>query len=169
MTMNASGAGSWTIREATRADLPALGRLGAQMVEAHYAFDRERFMHPAGIEDGYARFLGTQLSNPDAILLVAEVDGRVAGYVYAAVEAQSWQELRDEAGYIHDVVVDDPARGLGIGAALVDAAVAWLRDRGMLRVLLWTAALNTRARDLFARLGFRNTMVEMTRELTVKS
>jgi hypothetical protein len=33
-------------------------------------------------------------------------DGTVVGYVYAGIEPQSWKELRDAAGFIHDVVVD---------------------------------------------------------------
>jgi hypothetical protein len=41
----------------------------------------------------------------------------------------------------------------------------WLAGRGMPRVLLWTAPQNDSARRLFDRLGFRQTMVEMTREL----
>ena len=36
---------------------------------------------------------------------------------------------------------------------------------GVPRVLLWSAAPNENAQRLFERLGFRRTMVEMTREL----
>jgi hypothetical protein len=43
--------------------------------------------------------------------------------------------------------------------------VDWLREQGMPRVLLWTAAPNDKARKLFEAHGFRATMIEMTREL----
>ena len=77
----------------------------------------------------------------------------------------SWKELRDEAGFVHDLIVDpDPSRQ-GRGALLLDAAIEWLRGRGMPRVVLWTAEQNTGGQRLFARMGFRRTMVEMTREL----
>ncbi len=33
-----------TIRFATRADVPAIGRLGALLVRLHHAFDAERFI-----------------------------------------------------------------------------------------------------------------------------
>ena len=36
-----------TIRLATPADLPALGRLGALLMRTHYEFDPQRFMAPA--------------------------------------------------------------------------------------------------------------------------
>lgn len=158
--------GEIVVRPATRDDLPALGRLGAQLVRLHYAFDADRFMKPEGdLEEGYAWFLGTQLQNRDASVLVATSGGGVAGYAYAAVEPLSWQELRDEAGFIHDLMVDDGFRRHGVAGQLIEATIAWLRGRGMPRVLLHTADQNQPAQRLFARHGFRRTMVEMTREI----
>ena len=154
------------IRRATRADLPAVGRLGAALLRAHYAFDPARVMEGgADAEEGYAWFLGTQIEQPDSLVLVAEADGEIAGYLYAGIEPRNWKELREEAGFIHDVLVDESRRGRGIAQALMEEAAAWCRERGVPRVLLWTAARNTRAQQLFERLGFRGTMIEMTREL----
>ena len=135
-------------------------------MRTHYAFDAQRFLTPADDDaEGYARFLASQLNARDAIVLVAEREGRVVGYVYAAIEPLSWKDLRDEAGYIHDLLVVEEARRLGAGEALLDRAIEWLRGRGMPRVLLGTAAQNETARRLFARRGFRATMIEMTLEL----
>ncbi len=156
----------FTVREAVEADLPALGRLGAMLMRLHHEFDPQRFMTPGpNPERGYAWFLGTQLGRDDVVILVAEGQGRVLGYVYAAVEPQSWKELRDEAGFVHDVVVDPDGRRQGVATALMQAAIARLRDRGMPRVVLGTASRNAAAQRLFERLGFRSTMIEMTREL----
>jgi GNAT superfamily N-acetyltransferase len=155
-----------TVRPARRDDLPALGRLGALLLRTHYGFDHDRFMAPGtDPEGGYAWFLGTQLREPDVVVLVAEREGKIVGYVYAGVEPQSWKELREACGFIHDVVVDDAGRRLGIASALVEAAADWLRDKGAPRVVLWTAEQNHGAQKLFAKLGFRRTMIEMTREL----
>ena len=154
------------IRRATKQDLPALGVLGALLLRTHHDFDPQRFMAPgADPERGYAWFLGTQLSSDDVAIFVAERDGTVVGYVYAGIEPLSWKELRDEAGYIHDLLVADEARRLGVGEALLDAALAGLRGRGMPRVVVGTAAQNETARRLFERRGFRATMIEMTLEL----
>lgn len=156
---------TFRIRLATRGDLASLGRMGVQLLRAHYAFDPRRFMAPRpDAEEGYAWFLGTQLEEPDSLVLVATRDDRIVGYAYAALEPLSWKELRDAAGFIHDVHVDEDARGGGVGAALVEECVRWLTGRGAPRVLLWTAAPNEGARRLFERLGFRQTMIEMTRE-----
>jgi ribosomal protein S18 acetylase RimI-like enzyme len=154
-----------SVRRAESRDLPALGHLGGLLVRLHHGFDSRRFMAPRGdVDGGYAWFLGTQLTEPDAVVLVAEDDDRVVGYVYAGLEPMSWKELREPAGFIHDVVVDESARSRGIATQLVEAAAAWLTEHGAPRVMLWTASANPAAQRLFARLGFRATMLEMTRE-----
>lgn len=135
-------------------------------MQTHYAFDNRRFLEPNPADAaGYARFLQSQLDHDGSIVLVAERRDRVVGYVYAAVEPLSWKDLRDECGYIHDLLVTDAARGRGAGEALLDAAIEWLQQRGMPRVVLGTAAQNEHARRLFTRRGFRPTMIEMTLEL----
>jgi len=154
------------IRRATTTDVPALGALGASLLLTHHAFDSDRFMAPP--EDpvgGYAWFLGTQLKESDVAVFVAERGGTVIGYIYAGLEPQSWKELREEAGFIHDIVVGEEARRLGIASALIEKACEWLRSIGAPRVVLWTAEKNEGAQRLFTRSGFRRTMIEMTREL----
>jgi ribosomal protein S18 acetylase RimI-like enzyme len=156
----------FAIRRAIESDAAALGRLGGLLLRTHYEFDRQRFMAPGDDpESGYASFLRWQMQEEDVAIFVAEQDGQVVGYVYAGLEPQSWKELRDAAGFIHDVIVDAAGRRSGMATALVEAAAQWLKQRGAPRVLLWTASPNEGAQRLFERLGFRRTMIEMTREL----
>ncbi|HEX8255009.1 MAG TPA: GNAT family N-acetyltransferase [Thermoanaerobaculia bacterium] len=155
-----------TIRQAEQRDLESLGKLGAMLMRTHYDFDPQRFLAAGNsAEEGYGWFLGSMIDSPDNRVLVAEIDGTIAGYIYAALEPLSWKELRGPAGFIHDIAVTEEARGSGIAAQLMDAAIEWLRSRKAPRVILWTAAPNATAQRLFRRLGFRDTMVEMTLEL----
>jgi ribosomal protein S18 acetylase RimI-like enzyme len=154
------------IRKATRDDRAALGRLGALLMDVHYNFDRRRFLEPGvNASAGYARFLISQLDDPDSMIFVAEVDGAVVGYCYAVVEPMSWKELRDEAGFISDLALDPAARRQGAGRTLVEAAIQWFRERKLARVMLWTSTQNAAARELFLGAGFRPTMTEMTLDL----
>jgi len=154
------------IRPATVADAAALGDLGARLVRSHHEYDPQRFMSPLpGIEKGYGRFLTSQIDHDDALVLVAERDGKIDGYVYATLEDRSWRDLRDACGYVEDIVVRDTARRSGVATMLMNAVFEWMRKRGAPRVLLMTATPNVGAQDLFRRLGFRQTMIEMTREL----
>ena len=153
------------IRSAVPADLPALGRLGALLVRTHHELDPARFI-PAtsGTEQAYGSYLGSQLQDPSVLVLVAERDGDVLGYTYAAVEGNDYMALRGPAGVLHDIVVDPDHRREGVGRMLLDATLAWLDAHGAPRIVLSTAQRNEAAQRLFAKSGFRRTMIEMTRE-----
>ena len=154
------------IRPAVRADSPAIRRLGALLVRTHHELDPDRFIAATPqTEHGYASFLGTQLEAPDVVILVAEQDAKVIGYSFAGVEGHDYMSLRGPAGVVHDIVVDPAHRGRGVGQKLLDATLATLEARGVPQVVLWTAERNEAAQRLFARAGFRRTMLEMTREL----
>ena len=155
-----------TIRPAAPADLPAIGRLGALLVRMHHDFDPQRFIAATPqTEKAYGAFLGTQLGERNVVILAAERDGVVIGYTYAGVEGRDYMALRGPAGALYDLVVDPAHRERGVGRMLLDATLEALRARGAPRVVLSTAERNESARRLFARAGFRQTMIEMTREL----
>ncbi len=158
------------LRPAAPADLEVIGRLGALLVREHHDFDPERFLAATPqTEHAYGSFLGTQLDRPNILVLVAERDGQVIGYTYAGVEGTDYMALRGPAGVLYDIVVDPAHRGQGVGRTLLDATLAALKAKGTPRVVLSTAERNESAQRLFARAGFRRTMIEMTRESGARS
>src|SRR3954471_14555152 len=149
--------------------MTAVGKLGALLVRTHYEFDPKRFLAAtSGTARGHGSFLGTQLDEANVIVLVAERDGEVIGYTYAGVEGTDYMSLRGPAGVLYDIVVEPAHRGQGVGRALLDATLEALEAKGVPRVVLSTAERNETAQRLFARAGFRRTMIEMTRELGAK-
>lgn len=165
-----AGRPSITVRLGAPADAPALGRLGALLVRTHHEFDPARFIAATPrTERGYASWLASQLAVPDVVVLVAVRDGEVIGYAYAGVEGPDYMALRGPAGVVHDLVVDPAHRGHGVGRMLLEAVVGALTARGAPRVVLSTASINVAAQRLFARAGFRPTMIEMTREVEGRS
>lgn len=122
------------------------------------------------MENGYASFLAGELSRPRSVVLVAErrvPEGGAlepVGYAYGRLEGRDWMALLDAAGKLHDVYVDPSARRLGAGRMLVTEVIQRLVAMGAPRVVLSTAYRNAEAQALFASLGFRPTMLEMTRD-----
>jgi ribosomal protein S18 acetylase RimI-like enzyme len=162
---------AWIVRPARLADLPATAKLAAELVRLHHGYDPLRFMCVEPLEAGYLRFLRTQVDRVDAALLVAAStkgdEEMIVGYVLGGLEDRNWSDLRDACGKIHDLFVAESARGHGVATRLVEAAIAHLEALGAPRVVLMTAWQNEPARRLFERLGFRRTMLEMTREAKV--
>jgi ribosomal protein S18 acetylase RimI-like enzyme len=162
---------TFTVRAMTAADLPAAARLAGKLVRMHYELDPLRFLHLPNAEAGYERYFAGELKSDRVVLLVAErtSDGgasgeRIVGYAYGRLEPRSYNELLDVCGKLHDVLVDESARGHRLGEALVTEVVRRLTERGAPRVVLLTAVQNEAAQHLFKKLGFRTTMLEMTRE-----
>lgn len=154
------------IRVAQPADFEAIGRLGALLVQLHHDWDAERFIVATPqTARGYGAYLASQLKNPEIVMLVADVGGVVVGYTYAGVEDADYMSLRGPAGVIYDLIVEPAQRAQGVGLRLLRATMAALEARGAPRFVLSTAEQNEGAQRLFARAGFRRTMVEMTREL----
>lgn len=165
-TVDGRARSALVIRRATPADLRDIGRLGALLVAQHHEFDSRRFLPATDrTKHGYARFLGAQLDEPEAAVLVAEQDGCVIGYAYLAVESYDYMSLRGPAGLLHDIIVDPEHRRHGAGRALLQAVLDDVRARGLAQIVLSTAERNETAQRFFAELGFRRTMAEMTREL----
>jgi uncharacterized protein YbjT (DUF2867 family)/ribosomal protein S18 acetylase RimI-like enzyme len=155
-----------TVRRATPDDMAAVGALGALLVKEHHEFDPRRFLAAQDRTPAdYASFLGKQLDGEATAVLVAEENRRVIGYSYAEIEGYDYMTLRGPAGILHDIIVEPGHRGRGVGRLLLEATLAYLSSQGAPRVVLSTAEQNEPAQRLFASMGFRRTMVEMTREL----
>jgi ribosomal protein S18 acetylase RimI-like enzyme len=152
----------WIVRECERRDLDAVGVLAGKLVRLHHSLDPERFLVFDDVEAGYARFLGRELGQPSVVLLVLGSEDRIGGYVYARLEGRDWMRLLDAHGELHDVWVEEDARGTGAAEMLVRECMARLTALGAPRIVLGTAWQNERARRFFAKLGFRPTMVEMS-------
>ena len=153
----------FTIRRATLDDVENAAQLGAEIVKHHHHTDPVRFFYDDGVEQGYAWWLRQELERPDAVILLAEQDGRVVGYSYGALEERDWSVLLDRHGALHDLFVVPAARRSGVGRALVAELIAALTELGATLLVLRVMVQNEPARRLAESFGFYATMLEMSR------
>jgi GNAT superfamily N-acetyltransferase len=86
--------------------------------------------------------------------LVAEVDGRVVGF--CSLEFREPFYLASPQAWIPDLIVTEAVRGKGLGAALLDAAVAESERRGCYQVVLESGNHRSVAHALYQRAGMRD-------------
>jgi ribosomal protein S18 acetylase RimI-like enzyme len=91
------------------------------------------------------------LADPHATLLAAFSGGEIVGIAVVAMH----RRLTHLTARLEDVVVDERARGLGAGEALVRAAIDDAKRRGAPEIELRTAPWREAANRLYPRLGFR--------------
>jgi ribosomal protein S18 acetylase RimI-like enzyme len=150
------------VRAMKATDLKRVAGLAGLLVRQHHQIDPGRFMSIPDVEVGYAWWFRSQLGKARVVLLVAEDRGQIVGYAYGTLEPKDWNLLLEAHGAVHDVLVDPTCRRKGVGTALMQAALKELEKRGAERVVLSTMVGNHPAQHLFASLGFRKTMLEMT-------
>ncbi len=79
---------------------------------------------------------------------IAEVDGENVGAVMLANDG-------DGVARVRLLFVEPRARGLGIGARLVDETVRFARSAGYRKITLWTHSVLTAARHIYQNAGFK--------------
>jgi len=145
-----------TVRPANEEDHPAVERLLRQIAQLH-ADLRPDVFRPASQKYDTARYCGL-LRDPDTPVLVAQ-DGRgeVLGYAMLQVKAVAEGHpvlLPRQMLYVDDLCVDETARGLGVGALLMEAVRALAKSRGITKIELNVWECNEGALAFYERLGF---------------
>ena len=97
-----------------------------------------------------AQELAEIVASPDSVLYLARHDGRIVGSLTLAF----YRIPTGLKAWIEDVVVDESARGQGVGEALNTAAIDEARRRAAKNVGLTSRASRETANRLYQRLGF---------------
>lgn len=103
------------------------------------------------------------MADPDATMWVAELEGRVVGFATALMIGAI--HMDGPVAQLTSLVVDEAARGRGIGAQLVAAAEAWARERSAVRISLTSALHRVEAHAFYEKLGYAKTGVRLARDL----
>jgi ribosomal protein S18 acetylase RimI-like enzyme len=94
--------------------------------------------------------LAEMIASPASDVLIARVDGRIAGTLTLVV----FRIPTGVRAWIEDVVVDDAARGHGVGEILNRFALDLARSKGAKTVDLTSRPSREAANRLYQRIGF---------------
>jgi GNAT superfamily N-acetyltransferase len=88
---------------------------------------------------------------------VALIGDEIVGFTNAGRyrNNQKAEDLNPGEGEVYAIYVSRAVAGTGVGRALMDATVHWLRGRGLYPIRLWVLEGNARARAFYERYGFR--------------
>lgn len=143
------------IREARLEDEPRLRDLYA-VLDRHHC-EALPGLFRAADDPVAARNIVGEMQDPNGVLLVAEVAGRLVGLAGARVveigESDSMYLPRRYV-YADDMVVLPDFRGRGIGQALLAGVETWARERDAATVELTVFEFNEEACRLYERAGF---------------
>jgi GNAT superfamily N-acetyltransferase len=129
-----------SISLAVPADIPDLADLAGQLG------------YPSTPEQVAGRFDTLNKKPDENAVFVAELDGRVAGWVHVHRYQLLVESPEAEIG---GLVVDASLRGRGFGALLMEAAETWARGKGCPSVYLRSNTLRAEAHAFYQALGYR--------------
>ncbi|MGH8171555.1 MAG: GNAT family N-acetyltransferase [Rhodanobacteraceae bacterium] len=134
-----------TIRIARNYDAPAIAELCGQLG------------YPATRQQIASRLAGIE-SEPASRVFVAENhEGTVIGWLHVAARTQLTE---DACAEILGLVVNESARGGGVGRALIGAAETWARSHGCVHIRVRSRAERERAHRFYERADYARNKVQ---------
>lgn len=96
-------------------------------------------------------------SNPDHIIAVAEMDGKIVGATTLLIESKFIHE-GGLVGHIEDVVVNQKVQGKKIGEKIMKYLLEFAKNRGCYKTIL---DCTDDVKGFYEKLGFKHTASEM--------
>lgn len=140
----------FTVREATIADADATARVHTLSWQTSY-----RGILPAEVLDALdvnvrAEKRRARMENATGVYLVGcDAAGEIVGFC----DAGPSREPGEIRGEVYAIYLLDSAKRSGLGRALFDGAMTWLRDRSLLPVSVWVFEDNPGARRFYQAMG----------------
>jgi ribosomal protein S18 acetylase RimI-like enzyme len=118
---------------------------------------------PAAVESAVRGWLEGSTGTDGALVAWVCVTGdRVVGFV----SVSSTQHFGGEQdAYVGELVVHEDVEGHGVGRSLMAEAERWAQECGYRCITLHTGATNTPARAFYARLGYMEEDIKLTKLL----
>ncbi len=136
------------IRRARASDREELARLSTELG------------YPMSADEAGKR-LGEISNHVDHVLLVAEADGRAAGWIQVS-RSRIFESARQAE--IAGLVVAEAMRGRGIGRRLVEEAARWARESGCGALRVRTNVIREDAQRFYRREGFADVKTQRVLE-----
>jgi len=158
----------YQIREATIEDLEEILSLNRKLcVRENKEFD-ETIDSDYPLSSRGTEGFKASIENDDALTLVAEVGGKIIGYLTggpARVEDYRAVENIYEAG---SMWVEKIYRSKGIGAGFLRRFESWSKQRGAIRLRIEVSAENKKAINFYGKEGFKDYSLIMEKSLKAK-
>lgn len=147
---------TFSVRNATFADLGVLRRFEQAIVDAERSFDPT-------LRSGEVQYYDIErlLTHPDARMVFAQAANDVIGCGLARIDASKPYLRHAQHGYLGLMYTDEAFRGRGVNRMIVAALTDWCLSRGVMELRLDVYSDNQPAIRAYERSGFSKHLVEM--------
>jgi GNAT superfamily N-acetyltransferase len=144
------------IRSATIEDLPTLLEFEQGIISTERPFDETLLS-----EEFHYYDLAARIKEPDAEVVVAEINGRVVGSGSAIVKkGNSYNQFADYS-FLGFMFVAPDHRGKGINKLIIENLIDWSQRKGLKEIRLQVYSDNLPAIKAYEKVGFKKILTEM--------
>ncbi len=148
-------------RKATEKDLQSLVELNVRLKRLNEEFDPLLRVR-ADLAEKSREYFSAALSSPNSLVVVAEDNGKVVGFMKADIRERIFYEPRMEGNIVEFYLLPEYRRR-GFGARLLDYAIKLLKERAEI-ITAEFPTLNEIAVEFYTKLGFRGVVSLYARE-----
>ncbi len=142
------------IRDARKTDIDSIFELWVESMKFHEELDPLIFGFISEKSNVAKRFIGEQFNKKSSVILVAEKEDRVIGYLLGEIRERLPFQRLQVTGYIWDIVITSGKRNKGIGSLLLEKAFDFFKKRNLDTVMLNASEKNRSAQRFYERHGF---------------
>ena len=144
------------LRSASLDDLPTLLKFEQGIVSAERPYDHTLKPDPISYYD-----VGALITDEDAEVVVAEIDGVLVGSGYAKKKRSRAYVQPEYHAFIGFLYVDPAYRGRGVNRLVLDALFQWARKNDLPEIHLTVYPENASAIRAYEKVGFKPYISEM--------
>lgn len=154
------------IRKAKKEDVDSIVQLMCDLQTAHIGLlvsdiEKKYIEKKANVSELWKSSIEKSLQNNSELLLVAEVDTKLVGYLKAEIKQRSQVHKHGRKLYIRYLIVSEKHRSRGIGTALIKEAERFAKTKNIPFMTLKTSPKNNPTRGSYKSMGFEDIYVEM--------
>ncbi len=143
-----------TIKKASHKNVDSIKTLWCEFMDFHEQYDNF-YRRAKNSTDLFGQFIDKQISDRNALVLVAQSGNEICGYLLARIEYRPPVFADQKHGVIYDVAVSGKYRRKGIGEKLYNEALEWFKKRKTSRIELTVATTNPVSMNFWTKLGLK--------------
>lgn len=144
------------IRKATLDDLPILLKFEQGIIFSERPFDETLVPEKFHYYD-----LAARIDDPEAEVVVAEINGNVVGGGSAIIKEGKSYNTFNQYSFLGFMYVEPAYRGKGVNRLIIENLIEWSHQKGLTEIRLQVYSENLPAIKAYEKVGFKKILTEM--------
>ena len=157
------------IRKAKLVDVAEIVKMWKEFINYHDHLltgdNKHFFTRKKNAPDIFKKFIQKNIRSKNAMVYIAEINGKIAGYSLAIIRKNIPIHKIKKAGEIVDLFVKKEFRGLGISSKFKDEIIKWFKKKGIEEISLKVYPNNKPAYPIYKKWGFIDYQIEMRKKI----